>query len=175
MAVTVDERLHHPMLQEFYEFWAGRRRGRAMPSRADIDPCEIRPSFLPNILLVELCDLAARRFRYRLAGTAIVQAFGIEMTGTLVGEITTGAYRETLLGLYETAFEAGRPVLARSSFYGIDHAPKSIARLLLPLSVADRPGARQVISLHVFDYGAGRAERIVGHAISPADTIIEVL
>ncbi len=50
-----------------------------MPRRRDIDPTEI-PRLLPNLQITELIDGGAR-IRYRLTGTAIVNAYGADLTG----------------------------------------------------------------------------------------------
>src|SRR5690348_17873717 len=60
------------VLSGLLAYWRGKLRGRAMPRRADIDPAEI-PRLLPHLQLVERID---GRYRYRLAGTAIVAAYG---------------------------------------------------------------------------------------------------
>jgi hypothetical protein len=130
-----------------YGYWDAKREGRTMPRRSDIDPSEI-PKLLPRILIVQA--LGDGRFRYRLAGTGIVEAFGVEMTGALVGDIARGEYRKQLLTIYETAFAARRPLLAYSRYYGIQQTPRNATRLLLPLSPDGRV-MDQVLSLHVFD------------------------
>jgi hypothetical protein len=170
-AAAIPERLRHPMLREIYGYWDAKRGGRMMPRRSDIDPSEI-PKLLPRILIVQA--LGDGRFRYRLAGTAIVEAFGVEITGTLVGDIAHGEYRAQLLTIYETAFAARRPLLAYSRYYGVQRIPRSAVRLLMPLSPDDRV-MDQVLSLHVFDQdglqpalpGAfdGSHEQVRNHAI----------
>jgi hypothetical protein len=77
---SILQRLRHSKLQQLYAYWDGKRAGRAMPRRSDIDPLEIK-NLLPLILIVERVGL--RAFRYRLVGTSIVDASGVEITGTL--------------------------------------------------------------------------------------------
>ncbi len=73
-----------PRIRRAYEYWDSKRRGRAMPSRADIDPSEIR-DLLPGIILI---DVARNPFRltYRLVGTEEVEARGYDPTGKDVKE-----------------------------------------------------------------------------------------
>src|ERR1051325_6866611 len=63
-----------PVLGPVLRYWFDKRGARLMPSRRDIDPVEIEPRLLPNLQITELVDGGAR-FRYRLAGTAIVEAY----------------------------------------------------------------------------------------------------
>src|SRR5512134_2272816 len=56
-----------PDIVVFHRYWDSKRRGRRMPSRADIDPAEIVP-LLPGITLIDVVA-DARGFVYRLVGT----------------------------------------------------------------------------------------------------------
>src|SRR5262245_2454510 len=76
--------LSDPRLSALYDYWEGKRAGRAMPTRADIDPLEMR-AWLGNLLLIDVCGEG--RFTYRLYGTGFVQSFGRDMTGRSVDEL----------------------------------------------------------------------------------------
>jgi hypothetical protein len=76
--------LTDPRLCELYGYWEGKRAGRAMPTRGDIDPLEMRP-WLGNLLLIDVT--AAGGFVYRLYGTGFVNSFGRDMTGRSVDEL----------------------------------------------------------------------------------------
>jgi hypothetical protein len=56
-------------------------RGRALPSRSDIDPIEI-PRLLPHIMLVDV--MGPGLYRYRLVGTEIATAMGVNARGVLL-------------------------------------------------------------------------------------------
>ena len=71
-------------LRELYAYWLEKAAGRAMPSRADLDPVEI-PALLSRIVLVEVAD-RIDDFRYRLFGTAVARGFKHDRTGTTLGE-----------------------------------------------------------------------------------------
>lgn len=60
-------------LRQLFAYWRSKRRGRAMPARADIDPTEI-PWALAHIFLVDYAP--ADGFRYRLAGTDLSSIYG---------------------------------------------------------------------------------------------------
>src|SRR5262245_53572554 len=72
-------------LRGLWEYWSGKRDGVALPGRAAISPLEMRP-WLGNLLLMDVVD-GGRDFRYRLHGTQLVQLFGADLTGKLVGEL----------------------------------------------------------------------------------------
>src|ERR1700684_2922227 len=65
-------------------YWKSKLGSRLMPSRADLDPREMR-SFMPHIALVELRQTAdgAQDYYMRLTGTSIEQVFG-QLTGQLI-------------------------------------------------------------------------------------------
>jgi hypothetical protein len=163
------DRLQHPRLREFYSYWDGKRAGRPMPRRADIK------SLLPNLMIVDAVgEDEERRFRYRLVGSALVEAFGVNYVGTFVGGMTSGAYRDLLLKIYGTAFDTARPVFSRSRYHRLEQAPKAVVRLLLPLSEDGRT-AGQVISLHLFDRDRRLAAPAPLGELGVDENIIDVL
>jgi hypothetical protein len=172
--VSAADRLQHPLLQQLYVYWDGRRAGRSMPARADIDPAEIK-NLLPNLMIVEAIGAGeGRRFRYRLVGTALVEAFGVNYVGTFVGGTTSGAYRDLLIKVYGIAFDTGRPVFSRSRYHRVELAPRTVIRLLLPLSEDDRT-VRQVMSLHLFDYDHGPHVPAPLEELGVTENVVEVL
>jgi hypothetical protein len=76
------DEITHPTLVAIYRYWDNKRRGRAMPQRADIDPTEI-VRLLPYIFMVDV-ERDPLRFRYRLIGTAICEFLGRDFTGRMV-------------------------------------------------------------------------------------------
>lgn len=86
-----------------------RKRGeRAMASRNDIDPVEIR-EFLPHMVLVDI-QADPLRVYYRLVGTRIVEFYG-EFTGTWMHERKiSDEYRQIAEGIYRRLLETGAPV-----------------------------------------------------------------
>lgn len=66
-------------LAVIHEYWKSKRRGRRMPSRADIVPAELT-LHLPQILLADVLD-EGKEFRYRLLGTRLTPYFPERATG----------------------------------------------------------------------------------------------
>lgn len=60
-------------LLKLFDYWCGKRQGRPMPAKADIDPVEI-PWALNRIFLLDYDPDDG--FRYRLAGEEIAKVFG---------------------------------------------------------------------------------------------------
>jgi hypothetical protein len=143
------DRLTDPRHRELYAYWDGKRSGRRMPRRSELDPIEI-PQLLPNIMIVEVVD--NERFRFRLVGTAIVQAFGQDSTGRFLDEITNGEYRDFILGVYRGVCRHGRPVFAASEFVTSKGYAVIANRLMLPLS-EDGSAVDRIIGIHLFHYG----------------------
>ncbi|HEY3147702.1 MAG TPA: PAS domain-containing protein [Dongiaceae bacterium] len=122
-------------LVAFYRYWDGKRRGRRMPSRADIDPAEIVP-FLPGVMLVDaVAD--ARRFVYRLVGTREVAMRGRDPTGKSVGEGFYGASAEASVASYQDVVTRRVLRLERRQFTTPDGRFGREQVILLPLSNDD--------------------------------------
>jgi hypothetical protein len=78
-------KLRNPTLAFLRDYWEQKRGGRALPSRADIKPSELK-HHLGWIVIVDVLPGAAD-FRYRLVGSLITEYFGIEATGKTVREV----------------------------------------------------------------------------------------
>jgi hypothetical protein len=70
--------MKHPLTQELYDYWNGRRGEQAMPERRDIDPAAIRRILADSfVLAVE----PGENPRFRVAGTKVCELFGRELRG----------------------------------------------------------------------------------------------
>jgi len=72
------------MLAGFYNYWNEKRGDRAMPSRADLDPIEMK-RWLPGIIIVDVLE-NPRRLVYRLVGSRSVSLRQTDVTGKTVPE-----------------------------------------------------------------------------------------
>lgn len=96
------------MIQRMGAYLARKRGERAMASRADIDPAEIR-EFLPFMVLVDI-HVDPLRVYYRLVGTRIAEFYG-EFTGTWMHDRQiSDAYRQIAENIYRTLIETKAPV-----------------------------------------------------------------
>lgn len=122
------------LLTALHAYWNRQRRGRAMPDRRDIDPVDIGPAVLPNVALLDVVDGGAR-FRYRLAGTAIVDHWGVEVTGKFLDEtMRQGGYRDFVHGLFRDACRHRAPIYSSSLFRWNVDTHRMTRRLHLPLT-----------------------------------------
>lgn len=103
-----------------------------MPRRRDIEPSEIK-GLLPYLQITELIDNGAR-VRYRLVGTAIVRAFGSELTGKYFDEILSGERLQYAYDTYRTMCSEKRPVLACNVYFSKRETKLLCNRILMPLS-----------------------------------------
>ena len=116
----------------FYAYWDGKRRGRNMPARADIDALEIVP-YLPGIMLIDVVE-DPRRFVYRLVGTREVAMRGRDPTGKSVAEGFYGASAEASMASYQDVVDRRAPRLERREFTTPDGRYGREQVILLPLS-----------------------------------------
>ena len=92
----------HSELRALHSYWNRLRAGRKTPLRSDIDPrdmaCDAR-----NLFILE--NLGHGNIRFRLAGTAIVDAFGMELRGMNARAIMASASRESFTALISETLE----------------------------------------------------------------------
>lgn len=125
-------------LAALHSYWSDKRGTRAMPSRADVDPAELR-ALLPHLLLVDVVD-GGQDFRYRLVGTEIERQIGRQVTGRLISEALSGDYLAYILSVHRRVLAERAAVYCENSFgegqpgFGLIAAYKRAYRLLLPLS-----------------------------------------
>ena len=79
-------RLWHPRVRQLYEYWLSLHpaSGR-LPGRAAFEPLAI-PALLPHLTLIDVVGHPPR-FRYRLIGTRMVDAFNGDFTGQWLDEV----------------------------------------------------------------------------------------
>ncbi len=125
----------HPDVLKMLAYWEGKRNGRAMPQRSDIDPAEM-VGMLPNIILVDVVD-DDRHFVYRLVGTGEVQLRGHDPTGKSVRDGYFAATPEAAEARYRRVVESRAPYYEEDNFQVVDRYICE-ANLFLPLSDDDR-------------------------------------
>jgi len=98
-----------PILVELYQYWQRQKGERLFPSRAAIDPADIKRC-LPHTVLTDVFH-EPLRFRYRLVGTGAVNLLGRgEVTGRWIDWDLLGDFSEPLLEMYRRVVETKRPV-----------------------------------------------------------------
>jgi hypothetical protein len=139
-----------PRLHKVFDYWQQKRGARALPARRDIDPTELI-SVLPHLMLVDVEE--GPRFRYRLFGTAVSEAFGSDPTGRYIDEVMVGAYKAFLLGLYNDLLVSKKPVYSTSIYGGKNDGMLWTQRLMLPLA-SNGSDVDKVLAIQVFSHGS---------------------
>lgn len=148
-----DVLLGEPLLKAVYDFYASRRGGRTMPTRADIDPVDMPRFVLPQLVLMEVFDGGAR-FRWRLVGTAVVSRFGRDATGRFHDEVLGGEYLVFVASLIRHVCRCQVPVYSHAVFRWDAGRTMTTSRLYLPLG--DEAGVTQILGAHGFGGKGGR-------------------
>jgi hypothetical protein len=124
-----------PMLAFVREYWWHQRGDRAMPSRRDISPAQMK-SHLPHILLADVIE-GGLDFRYRLVGGELQRFFSGNPTGKSMSDALAafGAQTvETTLEMYRMAIRRGTPLRVRGTGSYFSQGAKLVDALLTPLS-----------------------------------------
>ncbi|HZT52320.1 MAG TPA: PAS domain-containing protein [Stellaceae bacterium] len=159
-----------PNLAALLRYWERKRGGRAMPRRRDIDPLDMPPGLLPHL---ELVEIAQGRLRYRLVGTAIVDAMGRDATGRFLDQVLAGPHGSFVERVHRTAISALRPVLGLCWLRRSVGGDLSLRRIVAPLS---EDGNAVQMMLAATSLGAGRRGTVPPLAAADIeDDTIEVL
>jgi hypothetical protein len=169
----MDFQLIDPGFRMLFDYWAGKRAGRLMPSRGDIDAVELPVSLWPQITLLDVVrngdDL---RFRYRRVGAAFVDAMGRDPTGRFIDETLTtrGRYQEYVISIYREIVAARQAMYSENTFWsdGAAQPHRWTQRLALPLS-SDGETVDVVLAAHLFQY----ASKLGRHAPAESSQFME--
>ncbi len=95
----------HSEIRALYNYWERLRAGRPCPYRAEVDPRDMDGD-AKHLFVLE--DLGQGNLRFRLAGTALIDAFGYELRGMSARSVMAGRARESFVALAtETLAEPG--------------------------------------------------------------------
>jgi len=122
-----------PILGPALTYWTQKRGARPMPRKRDIDPVELPPRLLPNIQIIEVIDGGAR-FRYRLVGTASVDAFGSDYTGRHPDEMFSDDRLNFIQSIYRRVYETGLPLFSLNRYHTTKNVDLFAYRIYMPLS-----------------------------------------
>ena len=123
----------HPVVCEIFDYWNGKRGPRRMPSRADIDPIELR-RLVHHVVLYDVVE-PGRLYRVRLVGSAIVDFYGVNATGAWAGSHMPPASAAQMIEIL-TSVVAGRAPRLRAGLahWHADKSYRSYEACFLPLS-----------------------------------------
>jgi hypothetical protein len=137
-------------LRVAYGYWLGKRQGRLMPCRSDIDPVEIL-ALLPYVMLIDVVA-DPLDFRYRLIGTAARNIMRRDYTGLLFSEIAGKGEGSVLWHGCELVVHSKAPISMSPAYVGAEPGLKECENVLLPLS-DDRVGVTMILKVISFKRG----------------------
>jgi hypothetical protein len=124
--------LKSPILHRLHADWEARRRGRAMPSRADFDPLDIKYILGRLSLLDVFYD--PLRFRYRVHGSQIAERIGVDLTRKWLDHSPNPGQRQVASEHYAAVVERREPIVACHGHQFTDARIWNCEVLVLPLS-----------------------------------------
>jgi len=118
--------------EELFSYWASRRQGGQLPSRACIHPDDFK-RHLPTVSLIDVFQ-NPRDYRLRLAGTGLYGVYGREITGRKLEDVYNSDAAQYWRGELDKVVEDSRPGVGvhNLSWRGTPHL--SILWLRLPLA-----------------------------------------
>jgi hypothetical protein len=124
----------HPLVRRFYEYWLSVAPPGRLPGRQHVRPEEIVP-LLSRLWMVDVLRNPLR-FRYRLAGTNIIDAIGCELTGRWLDEVQPEVIATPMaIDRYRFVAETGRATWRYGPIYWKrDPAQRSIETCMVPLA-----------------------------------------
>ena len=135
---VVSKLLSEPALFRILDYWRGKRAGRVMPSKADIDPLEI-PWALSRIFLASYSPEDG--FRYRLAGAEVANVFGrSNLKGLAMTDILPAERARFVEGRWAPLVQDRAMIVMKGMIYLAAERTPIGERLILPLAdEADGP------------------------------------
>jgi hypothetical protein len=151
--------IEQPVLRFLKDYWDRKRGARAMPSRADIRPSEMKEHLGWVILQDVIGD--SEDFRYRTIGSRVTQYFLGDSTGKTVSETFAPFGEAAVNGVLAVHRKCARDRVVLRSHGGAGWLGRSFLdfdALYLPLS-DDGVRANMILSAFTFDQAALLRER----------------
>ncbi len=105
----IPDEIRDPRIRECFAYWRSKCRCDLLPSRAALDPLEMK-SFLSAVLLLDVeRDRGRYRFRYRLMGTHTVEIFGRDATGLYMDDTNPPDRYPAAYALHRKVVDTRRP------------------------------------------------------------------
>jgi len=138
----------NPKIKVIFEYWTRISPPGALPGRQHFDPLDLK-ALLPNLWIVDVVG-DPPRFKYRIAGTKIVDYLGQEPTGKWMDEVFPHLEESYTFRDLMTTVREGRPQWRRGTpTLQIEKSFKVVEQLSLPLA-SDGKKVDMVMNLTVF-------------------------
>src|SRR5262245_4119938 len=112
-------------------YWCAKRKGRAMPSRPDIDPLELR-RLLPNIYLIDVVKTSL--YRYWIIGTTNSHRLRRNATGSFADKAIFGEHAHLIVEMYDHVVESRSPIINRARSFWTEVDWLNYTSVIMPLS-----------------------------------------
>lgn len=112
-------------------FWSGLRAGRPAPYRAEVTAQSLGRTLAGHVFILE--SLGAGEFRFRLAGGALADLFGMELRGMSAPALFSGADGARFAALAERILALGAVAALEAEATAPGTAPLKVELALLPL------------------------------------------
>jgi len=137
-----------PRFSALFVYWQSKAPPGRLPGRQHIDPLEI-PRLLPHIALYDVVRTGPDlRFRFRLVGTGIAEAFGADNTGRFIDEIMAADAYGPLHAHYSLIVRERMPQYWQRNLPFANRDFLAVQRLALPLA-ADGSDVDMIMSYYV--------------------------
>ncbi len=140
-----------PILAQALAYWDGKRAGRRMPSRRDLDPVLEIPALLPWLILADVLR-DPLDFRFRLIGSGVVERSRRNYTGKLFSELPHLGPESHLRRQRAAVVEAREPLRCEPPYVGEAPRVRSVVDLHLPLS-DDGAAVDKILTVVLFRSG----------------------
>jgi len=141
----------HPVIDKAAAYWREKCPEHALPSRADIQPTEMR-TLLPHLALLDVAPTAdGFRLHTRLIGTHVTHYFG-EMTGRDIREMPNQAAAERIYHMSGLAIEDRAPTLSRVRGFAPDKEHLEALALYCPLRAPQSDDIAMIMACVTVDF-----------------------
>lgn len=146
---AIQARAPHSKIREMIGLYRSIMPSDRLPGCQHFDPLAI-PHLLPNVWLVDVLDGPEPRFRYRLMGTRVAQAFAADITGRLFEDVHPDFANNPMRGFLVDVVATRQPHhrLGKRNAWPVSEL-LSVERLFLPLA-GDGAHVDIVLALTIF-------------------------
>lgn len=124
-------------IKGLFDYWDAKRGTRGLPLRSDIDPIDMPRPVLAHVMIVRV--EADGGYRFRLAGTRMLDIFGKDITGKTLDEVLSGPDLENARRSYSLVIDRVQPWYSSMTYPVEDGRTYQYQRLTMPLGPEGAP------------------------------------
>jgi hypothetical protein len=135
-----------PDLAAALAYWEGKRAGRLMPARRDLDPLLEIPRLLPWVMLTDVLR-DPFDFRYRLIGSGVVNRSRRDFTGRRFSEMPQAGPDSRIWRDRAIVVESRTPKLGDPPYIGGREDVSGVRALHMPLATEDETTVAMIFTV----------------------------